>query len=78
MRYLKALAVGLGTGILGAVLWIVLTVVVPVAIQMAQQARQGSGGVGAVTGSTIVPEAIFVLGFVVGFWRSLRPGRPKA
>lgn len=59
-------------------LWIVLTVIVPVEIQMAQQARQGYGGVGAVTFSSIVPEGIFLLGFILGFVLSLRRSRRKA
>jgi len=74
VRYLKAVAVGLGTGILAAVLWIVLTVILPVEIQMAQHAK-GYGGVGAVTFNSIVPEAVFLLGFVLGCTGSLRRSR---
>jgi len=72
MRYLKAAAVGLFTGIVASVLWIG----VPIAIQLAQQAGNGSGAVAV--GFTFPFSPPFFLGFVLGFWGSLRRSRRKA
>ena len=77
MRYLKALAIGVGTGIVAAAVWIVLTVVVPVAIQFGRQANRGAGLV-AFSAGLAEPTFIFLVGFILGFYWSLRRSRRTA
>ena len=73
MHYLQALAVGVGTGIAAVVIWIAVGFV-RLFVQMAQA---GSGGIGAVS-SGIPFSLLFVGGFFLGLWQSLRRSRRTA
>ena len=72
--YLKAIAVGLGCGLLAVVLW-VLWELLPLFVE---SARMRSGGTGAVSVGLVSDSAALValLGFVSGFcwtiWRARR------
>ena len=78
MRYVKAVAIGVATGIGITIVWIVATLLLPIAIQLIRLRDAGSGGIGAVSGSIIAPELVFALGFILGFALSLRRSRRKA
>jgi hypothetical protein len=77
VRLLKALGVGILTGILALVLWIVGDTGIQIAWQMWQQRGQGGGGL-SFAESFVEPVPVLLIGFAIGFVWMMRPRKSHA
>ena len=77
MTYLKAVIVGVVTGLLAAVLWVVGSVLWPLAGVMTL-IHSGSGGIGTVSvGIDGAVLLVMLLGFIVGFAWTIKRSRER-
>ena len=75
MTYLKAIVVGVATGLLAAVLWVVGMLLLPEWLSMA---FSGSGGIGAVSVGSGSIALVLIVGFAAGFFWSIRRRKRRA
>jgi hypothetical protein len=75
--YLKAVAVGIGIGLLAAVLWVLGPLLLAFLALFVESARTGSGGVGGVSVDSGSALLVALLGFSVGFYWTIRRARRR-
>ena len=74
MMYLKAVIVGVVTGLLAPVLWVVGSLFLPIAGSMA---FSGSGGIGATSVGSGSAMLALLLSFIIGFAWTIRRSQQR-
>jgi hypothetical protein len=79
LTYLKAVVVGMGTGMLAAVLWVSGALFLPMYVARLICSLQTNCGAGAVGASVGSGSALLValIGFAIGFWWIIRRARRR-